>query len=276
MPTRMERYYNADASTRSGRSQRNAELYRSIYDSAEYSNIEGIASIEKNNEVDITKVKQMLQNRESYKQQRQVRQFVKEPEPIVEEESESFEDDERSYDIRDILNKAKTERSDLSKEHRNLKNTQYNILKSIKVNPANKPDGLEEQDREELRELIDTITNTSLLNRMGDQELSLNMFDDLKSTHNTMVGDPSSIHKLIDDQRKSTYMSEEVDDDAMEIDKSFYTSNLGFTDDDFEELKEVHSTLKKNNLFVKIIAYLVLIVVVTLCIYFAFQMMKHK
>lgn len=277
MPSRMERYYDTDVvSNKNGRSQRNAELYRSIYETAEYSNIEGIASIEKTNEIDISKVQEMLKNREAYKKQRQVRQFVKEPEPEVEEEFEPL-DDKKSYDIRDILNKAKVERSEQPSEYSNLKNTQYNILKNINLNSSDVSSHYEELDREEVRELIDTITNTSLLNKMGDKELSLDMFDDLKSSHNTMVGDASSIRKILDDERHSIEVANNVDiEEPLEMDKSFYTSSFGFTDDDFEELKDVHSTLKKNNLLMKIFIFVVLVVLVTVAIYFGFDMIKNK
>ena len=44
MASRMERYYK-QGNTRLKRSERNQELYRDIYDSASYSNIEGIATI---------------------------------------------------------------------------------------------------------------------------------------------------------------------------------------------------------------------------------------
>lgn len=278
MPSRMERYYDTDVvSNKNGRSQRNAELYRSIYETAEYSNIEGIASIEKNNEIDISKVQEMLKNREAYKKQRQVRPFVKEPEPVVEEEEFEPLDDKRSYDIRDILNKAKVEHSEQPSDYRNLKNTQYNILKNINLNNSDQTSSYEEPDREEVRELIDTITNTSLLNKMGDKELSLDLFEDLKSTHNTMVGDASSIRKILDDERHSIDVaSNDETDEPMEMDKSFYTSSFGFTDDDFEELKDVHSTLKKNNLLMKIFIFVVLVVLVTVAIYFGFDMIKNK
>ena len=60
------------------------------------------------------------------------------------------------------------------------------------------------------------------------------------------------------------------------MDKSFYTSSFGFTDDDFEELKDVHSTLKKNNLLMKIFIFVILVVLVTVAIYFGFDMIKNK
>ena len=51
MNSRMERYYK-DSNTRS---KRNKNLYGDIYSEAKYTNIEGIASIDNANEIDITK-----------------------------------------------------------------------------------------------------------------------------------------------------------------------------------------------------------------------------
>ena len=49
-------------------------------------------------------------------------------EPVIKEEEEEFEplDDKRSYDIRDILNKAKVEQSLPESDYRNLKNIYIN------------------------------------------------------------------------------------------------------------------------------------------------------
>ena len=46
MPSRMERYYNPPE--KKSRASKNKELYRTIYDEVEYSNVEGISVIEKN------------------------------------------------------------------------------------------------------------------------------------------------------------------------------------------------------------------------------------
>lgn len=71
MPSRMERYYHADSEIKQ-RTRRNQELYKKIYEGGEYTNIEGIASIGSTNEIDISKIKQMLQNREDYKREKNI------------------------------------------------------------------------------------------------------------------------------------------------------------------------------------------------------------
>ena len=59
MKSRMERYYEIDHDT-NRRTRKNADLYQKIYENDEYSNIEGIATTLKPNEIDISKIKEML------------------------------------------------------------------------------------------------------------------------------------------------------------------------------------------------------------------------
>ena len=65
----MERYYQTEKEGNT-RTKRNTKLYNSIYSYGKYSNIEGIASIDNTNEIDITKVKKMLETREKYQAER--------------------------------------------------------------------------------------------------------------------------------------------------------------------------------------------------------------
>ena len=78
------------------------------------------------------------------------------------------------------------------------------------------------------------------------------LLDDLKS--DTMIGDAPSIKKIIEEEKQLT---KEFDD--MEVDKSFYTSSFGFTQRDFEELKDMNHKIKKDNKF--IITLLIILIV---------------
>lgn len=268
MPSRMEKYYNTNTEVKQ-RSKINEDLYRKIYDVAEYTNIEGIANIEKTNEIDITKIRAMLKNREEYKREKEYRQIIKESKPKAEEQVE-FKEEEKNYDIRDILNKAKDERSIDDENYHSLKNTQYNILKGINLKDSiNNQEYFEEE--EGLKDLINTITNTSMLNKLGDRELSLNMFDELKSTGNTQIGNSKSIRAILEEERQNQQNKEEEKND---IDKSFYTSSLSFKDDDFDELKDINVALKKNNILIKVLLVILLIIIVTGTGYVIYNLLK--
>ena len=128
--SRMERYYKKEEQGNS-RTKRNTKLYNSIYSYGKYSNIEGIASIDNTNEIDITKVKQMIETREKYQAERRYRRLINEEQvqelPKV---TKRYEEEERTYDIMDVLTKAKEKKEPDDKE-RVLSKTSYDVLKNL-------------------------------------------------------------------------------------------------------------------------------------------------
>ena len=252
MVSRMEKYYKNNSEVKQ-RSQKNKELYHNIYDYAEYSNIEGIATIDKNNEVDITKIKNTIRNRENYKREKQYRQITKPKEELqeVSVSNDFVEKDQKSYDIRDILTKAK-DNTNIDNSYRSLDNTNYNILKNLKLNNKNNKDF----EDDELKELINTITSTSMLNQMNDKELGLNMFN-LEETDEKLESS-KSIQQLLEQAKK---YEENKNVKNPEIDNSFYTSSLNFTKDDFEEAGEIVKTKKSKKIIKKILIFLGLLIV---------------
>ena len=118
MASRMEKYHG-NISNSGKRSIRNESLYKDMYENTEYSNIENIATMEKTNEISLEQIRELLKERDSIKKRNST---VKREVPRVYQAPV----DDRSYDIRDILVKAKDEHVDDNK-NRSLRNTQYNI-----------------------------------------------------------------------------------------------------------------------------------------------------
>ena len=255
--SRMDRYYKVEEKTKRRTSQ-NQELYQKIYDMGEYSNIEGIATIDKSNEVDITKVKNMLKNREEYQKQKDLK-FNKEVETPKVEEIEV--EDDRSYDIRDILKKAKINKPE-TEEYKSLDNINYQIIKELKEK------NMKKEEENELKEMIDTISNTSKLNKLSDQELGLDMFSDLKSENNT-IADKEAIRKILDEVKK-----EKTSELKTDIDKSFFTSSLNFGKKDFEKLAEITKKTKKKSTIVNVFVYIIVICISALLIYLIYSLIK--
>lgn len=264
MPTRMERYYRSDSETKR-RTSRNEDLYRQIYDSVEYSNIEGVTSIGSTNEIDITKLKELLKSREDYQKEKEYRNIVKREKqieiPMIEEE------EERTYDIRDILSKAKNERTDDDNKDRSLKNTQYNILKNLNLKKETPTYPELEKENQELKELINTITSTSMLNKLNDQELCFDLFGDLKS-NNTMVGN-TSIQSILESEKEHS----KIEDTKTEIDHSFFTSSLGLNEKDFQEYEDFKEAKEKKrmNILIRIFIVLLLLLVIGGIIFLLFH-----
>ena len=240
MASRMEKYHSGTSQSGT-RSIRNESLYKNIYENAEYSNIEGIATLEKTNEISLEQIRELLKERESIKKRnnmvgREVRKTYSAP---VEE---------KNYDIRDVLIKAKDNHVE-DTENRSLKNTQYNILKGININ-----DDRVYNDQE----IENTLVNTGILKGFDDNELSLDMLSDLKSTGNTVVNKNSS-GLLLKEVQEAKDKYQVKDDDG--LDKSFYTSSLNFKDDDFEQLKDLQDSIESNNKLIKVLFFLFTLVV---------------
>lgn len=262
MASRMDRYYKNESST-SGRSSKNKDLYKQIEDLDSYTNIEGVATIEKTNEIDISKVKEMIKNRENYKKQKQLRSFMNEKEEKLEEKTVEKKEPQ-SYDIKDLLQRIENETKTEDKARR-LNNDQYELLKSLKK--IQKEDEIQKEE-DELKELINTISGTKAIksssNKIEDEDVGL--FDDLKS--DTMVGDASSIKKIIEEEKKE----KKLDSTNNEIDREFYTSSFGFTKSDFEDLKNINQNIKKSNKFIIILLIsIVIMLIIGIVVFFVIK-----
>ena len=259
MATRMERYSNKNNSQKKSlRSKRNRSLYSDIYSSGSYSNIEGIADIEKTNQVDIAKVKELIESRENYQTKRKYRRLTNSD---LEDEKEEVritrrfpELEDKNYDIRDVLKEALENKKSDDKE-RVLRNTQYNILKNIDLKKElKKEDYFEEDDEDdELKEMIKTITNTSMLNKMGDVDLATEMLSELKDD-DTKVGELNNVKELIEENKIKTRKVTAPNDDT-NYDRSFFTSSLKLSKSDFVDHEG-------KSVFAKIIIAILIIVMI--------------
>lgn len=244
MASRMDRYYKGQQ-----RSTKNRSLYDQINSMGNYSNIEGVLDISNANEIDINEIKELIDETNNKKNTISLKSMDNDEENIREE---------KTYDIKDVLDKAKTHHNDKDSRHRNLKRKQYEILKKLKI---------EQPENEKIDELLNTL---ALSDSMSDD---LGIFDDLKS--NTMVGEEASSIKKVLDEAKSVeeketqpIIDDEVEDNDSELDKSFYTASFNFSNKDFAGLKSIDTALKKNNKLIKIliIVFSTLIAIVVLIV----------
>ncbi len=262
MASRMDRYHD-----REERSSRNESLYRSIENLDNYSNIEGVVEIDKTNEIDLSRVKALIQSREGYQQEKKYRQLVSE-EKETEEPTAIEEEEERTYDIRDVLTKAKETRPEQEEDYRSLKNTSYDIVERLNLKRPTV------EEAEALKELIDTITIHESKELVTPPTEDGGLLDELKS--DTMVGDAGSIKKIIDEAKQEEEKQEEekrLDNTNLEnIDTTFYTSSMGFTDSDFEDLKNLEANIKKHNILLRIVLVGIVLIgiglIITLIVHF--------
>lgn len=255
MPSRMERYANVNKT----RTSKNRELYDQIYEDKEYSNVEGIVKTPITGNINIEKIRELINNREESNggHERKMRQT-----PQIEQMEETSFIEQKNYDIKDVLDKAKGERNNENSAYHSLQNIDLSILKKLKLDKE-KFDG----NSEELSELINTITSTSMLNKIGDKELSLDLLDDLKSNNNTVIDGSESIRRALKDQTNNDNEKQEND----EIDKSFYTKSLNLTDD----LEGINSKDSKANIILtKIFIIVASIMALTIGFLIVYKILK--
>lgn len=249
----MERYYTKSSNPKS-RIKNNEELYKKIYEMGEYTNVEGIATIESGNDIDISKVKELLSKRDK-EQTVSHKSTIERTEPIKVQIEEI--DTDRNFDIRDVLNKAKESKPKEEDKMRSLKNTQYDILKglNLKKSPGEDVD---------LKDLINTITHNSALNKLASADDGDSLLDDLISKGKTDAIDTKSINAIINEEKKEY---EKKKNDELDIDKSFYTSSFNFKSDDFETMVDLTNSLKKRNRLIKILIFFVVIALAVIITY---------
>ena len=257
MASRMDRYRGS--STGSGRSRKNQSLYDEIKNLDTYSNIEGVATIEHANEIDMNEVRKLLRNRENYKKQREAGILTEEKKEVVREERPKPV--EKNYDINAILNKMKQKQETTSDEHRKLSDDQYDFLKKLNAKNVDVQEEIEKEEKE-----LNDVINTIKLSKKALEDTDSGLFDDLKS--DTMVGDASSIKSIIDEEKEK--QKELEDTNTMQLDKSFYTSSFGFTKSDFEELKDMNQKIKKSNKFIIVLLVLLILGIAGAVVYFMF------
>ena len=235
MATRSERYLFVQDETKS-RVARNQQLYDSIYEEdTYYQETPKAAAIEKTNEIDIEKVKELLKGREIYRRELKMRELnminSEDSKPVEQEEPE-----EKSYDINAYLDKAASERET---------EPYHKIDLAELTEPV-----LEEEEKEE--------PSPEDLKEMGTTELSLNLFDDFSKTQTIDTED--------DDESEE---DEEEEEDTTELVATITQTDTFFTDsvklaeseEDDDEEEEKSSSL------IKIIMGLLILVIIALVIF---------
>ncbi len=251
MANRMNKYYG-ESEPLGKRTEKNQELYQSINKSQiEDYNVNSNISVlddELGNEINVDKIKEILSTRLEKPIQR--RSITLEPET----EKEEVPLETKDYDLNSILMQAKAEKPVNYTEERlkNIRNTQYDILKQIDISRKN--DEPKNNAEEELMTMIKTITEKEYranIENACDEESDL--FSNLKGTGNTEVLPPITDADIVNYQVKTN-----LDD---ELDNSFYTDSLKVKPNDMEDFEELREEITSNSISIKVLIILFIIIV---------------
>lgn len=249
MSSRMSKYYDESLVTDSPNSRvnRNERLYREINKSELNSyDVKSNATIlgENDNEIDVEKIKRILDTKYNETPKRQSIRL--EDTEVLEEEKEIT----KEYDINIILERAKEEKKENYEEDRlkKLRDTQFNILKNLNIEKYSKVDE-EEIEEDDLKTLINTIAYNE---KHNDTSTALDILSDLKGSDNTEV-----LNGLKEDIKEQEEKSNITDTQMI---NSFYTSSNALKNKDFEDMDDFSKSIESNNIFVKIIISIVVLV----------------
>ena len=292
MASRMERYTNNQDNRPTSRLERNKKVYEDLYTNVGYTQFTKLDS----NVVDLSSSSsfdEQTGRREQYQRNREVSPFISTTESFTmtdnhyEEELDSF-DNEKVYDINEVLKEAKKNREhpDELEKRRKLRTTEYNILaelnsEKIKEYKEKKKEVLTEEEEEQLEELIHTITSNTMR-----QDINQQLLNDLMPTNMDETVIDENMSAELSDKIQKDMLSEETsfpktDDndeqktEAITLDESFYTKSMDLSKQDLEsddsEEELFDDVAPKRSKIVKIfivLAMLVILIVILIIAYY--------
>ena len=253
MNSRMDRY--AETPNLKSRVERNKDLYEQIktsdidkFDIASNATVIG----EDISRIDVDKVKDMLDERYRDEYDKRSLKFREQDEEIIEDKKY----DTKEYDINAILEKAKkTQNVDYEKERlKKVHDTQYDILKKLNIDETTEEEVMEDSE-ENIVNLINTITNLELQNSKKNSTgntTALDLLSDLSDN------DTNTVYKTMELDKEE--ISKKTEDNLDEEDLSI--------EDKYDDFKELEKDLKSNNIAIKVVGIVFVIILILLAIIF--------
>ena len=159
MKSRMDKYYKEEELMQ--RTSRNDFLYDELYKEKQMprSNVTVLDDI---NEIDITKIKAMVDKREDYKKVRDYNSIINDVDSYKDNDIKyDFEEvDAANYDINEIIKKKKKEEEDSDKVRR-ISNKDYELMSSLEVSEEEYKNVDLTDHEKQLKDLYDTITKAN-------------------------------------------------------------------------------------------------------------------
>lgn len=238
MKSRSERHKNNNLS----RTARNFELYETNeYDNTDFDLNTNVREISADpNNINVDKIKELLETRVEPQ-----RTSISVDDDMYETRVDKYKTKE--YDINEVLNRAKTSQA-LDYEEERLKkvaNTNNYILENLREEEPRPLPKRQLEDEKELLNLINTITEIELQNKIKSSKEG----QDLLNLLNTKT-----------DEIKPS-----------QPENSFYTGNLLITEDDFEDFKDIEKEIKSNSALINILIIIFSVVLLAILLFFVNQ-----
>ena len=291
MESRVNKYSSENVPSRSAR---NARLYREVY--GKYDDLDHLPLEDNTDEIDMDRLQEIIQNNNA-----KIQRVEEENQLNIIEQRKRNIDEQRVYDINKILEKAKYENHKL-KETSSVPKIDTSILSTLQNKEISKEDIEKINEKYEKKKDIEEElsmtrelkfkglskevdkTNPLIENIMPNSDLSLDLFEDLKPTENTITTKPIRSNtmslKNLPDMSGQTHETKEIDvhsGDTSDIDiiktnnsataeNDFFTSSYEFSDSDF-----LDGPTKKSNALKIVLLTLAIIVFAGVIAYFVIQ-----
>lgn len=276
MKTRMERYYQNYQADSNNQKTIDSNLKRSIQNQDLYEEVVNIDPYMEENKIDLNKLEALIKEQE--KPKKDYRDLLKINERIEEDLTELEKDLDKTFDINKIINRVKEQNE--SNLQNNLDSTQYNILNQVEIEAElTQPIDTVTNPEDTLQELFHTITNNSLLTKdMATKELALNVLSDLKPTNEeqevipgvkdeTLDTAPFSVENIKPLKEIMANKQDEYEQTLGEQARDFFTGNVDFKDEDFEDFSDLENAMKSSNRLIWLLVMLLIIVLAAVGFY---------
>ena len=242
MERRQDRYSGENGTPRMSRVQKNQSLYNEINSKIGY---EEIIPYENGAEIDLSILNTDKTRREDYQRIKEYKNLIEEDDKPNVEINYKRDVKPKTFDINEALEEAKRNRKiedDLEKK-RNLKDSE-SVLSNLNRKYLHNKD-FSEQDSDDLKELIDTITSKTLVDDIKDEEEKELLSELLATTIDIKLEQELSekeINKLYDEKNTANNnmnkMSDDSEDDTFtgeQLENSFFTHSVELTKEDLED-----------------------------------------
>lgn len=249
MKSRLNKYDNNENLSRV---QKNQNLYDDMYENTNYSNM---VVIDDSNEIDISKIKEIIDSEKNNPRKTRSNNFNKEEyDSIVPKKTE----EKKTYDINEVLKEAKEKRNIIeeAREKSKFQNYKFNDNLEEELSKTRKVYENLIKEEKELLNLMNTMTN------MSSADIANDMFQDLTGGND--------LTEVLDMEEKPDVDIKQIDEDSTE----YSTDTFMFNTKDFEGLDNLKENIKQTNIFIKILIFIIVAAVIAGIVYVAMKFIK--
>lgn len=243
LKTRLSKYEDNEIYSRVNKNQ---NLYDDMYSNTNYSNM---VVIDDSNEIDISKIKEIIDKENVRERKVDNNQPVNE---VYDSIVPKRQDEKKLYDINEVLKDAKERRNILEEANEKRKIQNYKFKDNLEEELSKTRRVYENliKEEKELLNLMNTMTNVT------SDQIANDMFQDLTRDDN--------FTEVLEE--KPDVNIKQIDNDTTE----YSTDTFMFNTKDFEDMDSLMQDVRKTNVFIKILIVVLVLAILAVVAYILF------